>query len=115
MSNAETLSFLSAANPEYLADLYAKYQQSPGSVDKSWAVLFSGLGDDAKAIIAELQGASWRLSPEKLAAVLSTPSNLDDTTKPAGKKEGKAAAPAASVASVTDSLRAFLLIRSYQV
>ncbi len=114
MSQLETLSFLSAVNPNSLADLYAKYQQSPSSVDKSWATLFSGLGDDAKAIIAELQGASWRPSADKLAAVLSTPSNVDEAVKPAAKKDGKPA-PAASAASVNDSLRAFLLIRSYQV
>ena len=114
MSNTETLSFLSAANPSYLADLYAKYQQNPSSVDKSWATLFSNLGDDGKAIIAELRGASWRPSAEKIAAVLSTVSNEE---KPAVKKEGKpapAAAPAASAASVNDSLRALSLIRAYQ-
>ena len=114
MSNAETLSFLSAANPQYLANLYARYQQSPGSVDKSWATLFGNLGDEGKAIIAELQGASWRPSADKLAAVLSSTAN-EEKAAPAAKKEGKpAAAPAASAASVTDSLRALLLIRAYQ-
>jgi 2-oxoglutarate dehydrogenase E1 component len=114
MSNAETLSFLSAANPEYIADLYAKYQQSPGAVDNSWATLFSSLGDDGKAIIAELQGASWRPSPEKIAAVLSSTANEEKPAAPKGKPAPAAAAPAASAASVTDSLRALLLVRAYQ-
>jgi len=114
ISQLETLSFLSAANSGLYRRTLREISAEPASVDKSWAVLFSGLGDDAKAIIAELQGASWRPSSEKLAAVLSTPSNIDDAVKPSAKKEGKAA-PAASAASVTDSLRAFLLIRSYQV
>jgi 2-oxoglutarate dehydrogenase E1 component len=116
MPHPEALSFLSAANPAYIAELYAKYAQNPASVDESWSVLFSGLGDDAKQVIAELKGASWRPSADKLAAVLSTPANIDDIAKPA-KKEGKAV-PVSGVdahAVVSDSLRAFLLIRSYQV
>jgi 2-oxoglutarate dehydrogenase E1 component len=115
MSHAETLSFLSAANPEYIAGIYAKYAQNPASVDASWSVLFNGLGDDAKSIMAELQGASWKPSSEKLAAVLSTPANLDETAKVAPKKDQKPAAAADTKAVVADSLRAFLLIRSYQV
>jgi len=87
MSQLETLSFLSAANPDYIAALYEKYAQNPASVDESWAVLFSGLGDDAKAIMAELKGASWRPSAEKLAAMLSTPSNVDEAFKTAQKKK----------------------------
>jgi 2-oxoglutarate dehydrogenase E1 component len=111
--SAETLSFLSAANPEYIADLYAKYQQSPGSVDNSWATLFSSLDDDGKTIIAELKGASWRPSAAKIAAVLSSTAN-EEKAAPAVKKDAGKAAPAASAASVTDSLKAFQLIRSYQ-
>ncbi len=114
MSNAETLSFLSAADPDYIADLYAKYNRSPSSVDKSWAVLFGSLGDDAKEIVAELQGASWRPSQDKIAAVLSSAANKEEA-KPAAKKAAPAAPAGTSVASVSDSLRAYLLIRSYQV
>ncbi|MDE2337575.1 MAG: 2-oxoglutarate dehydrogenase E1 component, partial [Alphaproteobacteria bacterium] len=112
MSNAEALSFLSAADPDYIASLYARYSKSPSSVDRSWAVLFGGLGDDAKEIIAELQGASWRPSQDKIEAVLSSASNAA-AAKPAAKKS--APATGAPVASVSDSLRAYLLIRSYQV
>jgi len=111
--SVETLSFLSAANPDYIADLYAKYEQSPGSVDQSWATLFSGLGDDGKALIAELKGASWRPSPAKIAAVLSSTAN-EEKAAPAAKKDAGKAAPAASAASVTDSLKALQIIRAYQ-
>jgi len=125
MSHPETLSFLSAANPDYIAGIYAKYAQNPASVDASWLVLFGGLGDDAKLMMAELKGASWRPSPSTLAAVLSTPANIDElaaekgaaNVKTAPKKDLKAppAAAADTKAMVSDSLRAFLLIRSYQV
>ncbi|MEZ0226663.1 MAG: 2-oxoglutarate dehydrogenase E1 component [Alphaproteobacteria bacterium] len=117
MSQRDTLSFLTAAGPDYIAEMYAKFSQNPGSVDASWAELFGTLGDEGKLLINELKGASWTPQPEKLAAVLSTPANTDEAA-PAKKadKGGKPAAPAADArAVVSDSLRAFLLMRSYQV
>ncbi len=113
----DALSFLSAANPDYIADLYAKYSKNPSSVDASWADLFGGLGDEAKLMIAELQGASWTPAADKLAAVLSTPANVDDT-KPAAKKDDKKSVPPIAYdakSAAADSLKAFLIIRSYQV
>ncbi|MEZ0261529.1 MAG: 2-oxoglutarate dehydrogenase E1 component [Alphaproteobacteria bacterium] len=113
----DTLSFLTAAGSDYIAELYDKYTKNPGSIDASWADLFGSIGDEGKLLIEELRGASWTPAPEKLAAVLSTPANSDDA-KPAKKDEkgGKAApSPADSRAVVSDSLRAFLLMRSYQV
>ena len=91
MSKHDTLSFLSAANPDYIADLYAKYDANPSSVDGSWADLFSSLGGEAKSMIAELKGASWTPAPEKLAAVLSSAAN-EESAKPAAKKDDKKSA-----------------------
>ena len=109
MSKPDVLSFLSAANPDYISELHARYVKNPASVDESWSMLFDGLKDDTGK-----KGPSWMPAPEKLAAVLSTPANADEAAKPAAKKEVKEAKGEAS-ASVNDSLRAFLLIRSYQV
>jgi 2-oxoglutarate dehydrogenase E1 component len=117
MSQRDTLSFLTAAGPDYIAELYDRYSKNPGSVDASWADLFGTLGDEGKLLIQELKGASWSPQPEKLAAVLSTPANTDEAS-PAKKEDkgGKAASPTGDVrAAVSDSLRAFLLMRSYQV
>ncbi len=116
MSQRDALSFLTAAGPDYIAEQYARFAKNPGSVDASWADLFGSLGDEAKLLVNELSGASWTPAPEKLAAVLSTPANTDDA-KPAAKADkGAKAAPAVdSRAVVSDSLRAFLLMRSYQV
>ncbi len=114
MSQADALSFLSAANPEYIADLYGKYTQNPASIDESWAALFGGLGDEAKLLVAELKGASWRPKASTLAAVLSTAANSDEA-KPAPKKDAKAAPASDAKAAISDSLRALMLIRSYQV
>jgi len=119
MSQRDALSFLSAANPDYIADLYAKYAKNPGSIDASWSDLFTSLGDEAKLLVAELKGASWTPSADKIAAVLSsTPANTDPIAK-AKKDDKKPAAPGAVVgdakAAVTDAVRALLLIRSYRV
>ena len=52
-------SFLYGVNETYLAELYARYLKDPGSVDPSWAEIFESLGDDQKALLGELHGASW--------------------------------------------------------
>ncbi len=114
MAQRNALDFLSAANPDYIADVYAKYSQNPASVDSSWADLFGALGDDAKLLAAELKGASWTPAPEKIAAVLSSAANVE---KPEKKEErgGKSAVAADAKAAAVDSIRAYLLVRAYQV
>jgi len=119
MSQNDILGFLSSANADYIADVYAKYQKNPHGVDESWSVLFNGLGDEAKLLIAEFKGASWTPDPAKLSAVLSTPANTDDTAPKADKKSAKLA-PVAPVGAdvnqaVADAFKAFVLVRSWQV
>ncbi len=125
----DALSFLSAANPDYVADLFAKYKNNPASVDDSWVALFQGLEADAPQMASALKGASWKPAQEKLMAVMGTVANADDGLPTFVKKDdkkqksapeagGKSSAPAAGAdvsAQVKDSLRTFLLIRSYQV
>ncbi|MDD9900501.1 MAG: 2-oxoglutarate dehydrogenase E1 component [Alphaproteobacteria bacterium] len=110
----DALSFLSAANADYIAELYAKYQKDPASVDESWSSLFADLGPEAQALLAELEGASWRPAADKIAAVLSTPAN-EDATAPIVKKGGKPPMEKKAVEAGADSLRSYLLIRSHQV
>lgn len=117
----DALSFLSATNPEYLAELYGRYSKDPNSIDQSWADLFKALGEDATSLLAELKGASWRPSQDKITAVLNLPANDGDAPGKGGKdaKGGKvdkvtaaiAAAPNAQAAA--DSLRAFRLVRAF--
>lgn len=120
MSQRSALSFLSAVDGDYIAGLYEKFLQNPAAVDASWADLFKDMGAEGKELIAELKGASWTPSPEKLSAVLSTAANNEDAAKPAAKKGDKAAAPAAAAAAVDaravqDAIRAQMLIRGYRV
>lgn len=113
MSNAQALSFLSAANPDYIADLYTKYLGNPSSVDESWQELFGQLGEDAKLLARELKGASWTPAPDKLAAVLSTAANAEGAS---GAKEQKKQAAATGDArqAIADAVHALMLIRAYR-
>jgi 2-oxoglutarate dehydrogenase E1 component len=115
MSQRQALSFLSAADPDYIAGLYDQYVKNPSSVDPSWADLFGSLGDEARELVAELNGASWTPQADKLAAVLSTAANADDTAaKPAGKK-AKDAGSAVTAEDAKIAIRTLMLIRGYRV
>ena len=51
---------LNESNATYIAELYARYTESPTAVDQSWAEFFDGLQDDASALLAEMRGPSWQ-------------------------------------------------------
>ena len=58
-SYQEQISYLSGVNETYLAELYARYLNDPGSVDPSWADIFVDMGDDAAVLNDDMEGASW--------------------------------------------------------
>ena len=104
-------SFLTGANATFIAELYARYLQSPTSVDPSWAAFFAEMADDARAVLGELNGASW--SRERTQVI------GNGAAEPRAGN-GKAAAPAGAVdadalrATCTDSIQAVTLIRAYR-
>ena len=92
-------SFLQGANATYLAELYARYEEDPASLDPEWRAFFSSLDDHRDDVIAGARGPSW------------APSN------------GTALAPAAprgalsqreALAAAQDTLGARQLIRAYR-
>jgi 2-oxoglutarate dehydrogenase E1 component len=95
-------SAFSGANAVFLGDLYARWAADPGSVDPSFADLFSVLNDEARAVLEEATGASWAPRPRAFdggaTAVRPTPEAVPDNR-----------------ASIVQSLRALMLIRSYRV
>ena len=56
-------SAMTGANAAFLADLYARWVERPGSVDPSFDELFSALNDDARAVLTDASGASWAPRP----------------------------------------------------
>ncbi|MGH6876706.1 MAG: 2-oxoglutarate dehydrogenase E1 subunit family protein, partial [Rhizomicrobium sp.] len=58
----ETTSFLSGANAGFLDDLYARWRESPDSVDPSWRAFFAELGEQGPPARQTFAAAS-RLRP----------------------------------------------------
>ena len=52
-------SFLQGENATYLAELYARYQNHPFSVDAEWQSFFASLADNPDDIFADSRGPSW--------------------------------------------------------
>jgi len=119
-------SFLHGTNAAYVEDLYARYQDNPGSVDAEWRRFFAGLKDRRETVLAEHAGPSWK--PESLSingdgellAALT-----GDWSGTAQEVEGKIREKAAEggvelseqqiMRAVRDSVRALMLIRSHRV
>jgi hypothetical protein len=53
-------SFLYGGNAAYIEDLYARYQESPGSVGRRMAAFFGGLSEDGDLARKNARGASGR-------------------------------------------------------
>ena len=60
MASADT--FLSGANAQYVAELYARFTENPKTVDQTWQDYFSALDDEEREILVDLTGASWSAS-----------------------------------------------------
>ena len=54
---------MNGANAQFIAQMYAKWAASPGSVDADFAALFGALNDEARAILTDASGASWAPRP----------------------------------------------------
>jgi len=103
-------SFLASANSTFIAELYARYLEKPGSVDPEWKAFFEELADDAPEALKDLRGASW--SPRS-TSVIGTPTAAE-VMKTNGAPANGAAAPAISDAT-RDSIQALMIIRSHRV
>src|ERR1700685_3823915 len=52
-------SFLQGTNAAYIDDLYARFEQDPGSVDAEWQEFFTSLKDAPDDVRKNAEGASW--------------------------------------------------------
>jgi 2-oxoglutarate dehydrogenase E1 component len=119
-------SFLYGGNAAFIEDLYAKYQQDPGSVDEEWKSFFGSLNEDGDNVIASARGASWSRSdwpvPMNGELVSALDGNWQAYERELGSKiEGKAKAGGKSLSeqelrqATVDSVRALMMIRSYRI
>jgi 2-oxoglutarate dehydrogenase E1 component len=92
-------SFLQGANATYLAELHARYEADPASVDPDWRAFFASLDDDKDSVLAEARGPAW-------APVTETASL---PARPQGAVSDREA-----LAAARDTLAARMLIRNYR-
>jgi 2-oxoglutarate dehydrogenase E1 component len=93
-------SAFSGANAAFLADLYARWVENPGTVDPSFGELFGALNDESRSVLTDAVGASWAPRPAAFAEPEAAPAALSAE---------------AVRAAVLDSIRALMLIRAYRV
>src|SRR5438477_6485162 len=103
MAELNGTTFLSGANAEFIAELYARYLDDPAAVDPSWRRFFAEMADDAAAIRAERNGPPGARPLPPLVAPEAAPAASEPV-------DGTAVQQAA-----VDSIRALNLIRSYRV
>src|SRR6202000_1533941 len=119
-------SFLQGTNAAYIDDLYARYEQDPGSVDAEWQEFFKIHKDTPDDGRKNAEGASWGRHNWPLAPKDELTSALDGNwvqvekavgTKLAAKAQAKGAElSAAEVNQATrDSVRALMLLRAYRM
>ncbi|MBI1272871.1 MAG: 2-oxoglutarate dehydrogenase E1 component [Alphaproteobacteria bacterium] len=112
-------SFLTGANADFIADLYVRYLQNPGSVDASWAAFFADLKDDPASLNSERRGASWTPAApvEKTAANGQAAGNGQivamPTTVPVPQQG--TGAPEEVLTATRDSVRALMMVRAYRI
>jgi 2-oxoglutarate dehydrogenase E1 component len=105
-------SAFNGANAAFIADLYARWAQNPGSVDPSFADLFAALNDEARSVLTDATGASW--APRDYAfGDGEAPPRSAETSR---LVERRAPPSLDSVRAATiDSIRALMMIRVYRV
>ena len=92
-------SFLQGENATYLAELYARYQDDPFSVDPEWQSFFASLEDNPDDVFADSRGPSWARG---------------NGNTPARAAERVSAEPQGGVAVARDSIGLRMLIRAYR-
>jgi len=118
MSNQdlERNSFLSGPNGPFIADLYGRFLDDPGSVDSSWQGFFRELDEDARAVVQSLRGPSWTPRPRLEEGNGSTEATADSVAAVAeAVTTGGDIRPEDVRAATIDSIRALMLIRAFRV
>jgi 2-oxoglutarate dehydrogenase E1 component len=118
-------SFLYGANAAFVEDLYARWAESPGSVEPSWAAFFATLSDQADQVKRAAQDPTWTprqapsVRPEWLSAIDGQWPTVAPAVEAKMTKAIEAKAPGSSAeavrAATLDSLRAIMMIRAYRM
>ncbi len=118
--------FLYGGNATYIDELYARYEQDPGSVDPEWATLFADMNEDGALVEKNARGASWQKPnwpvPMNGELVSALDGNWAQVESAVGEKiRTKAQAKEAGISveevhqATRDSVRAIMMIRAYRM
>ncbi|MEM1401519.1 MAG: thiamine pyrophosphate-dependent enzyme, partial [Pseudomonadota bacterium] len=122
-------SFLFAQNAAFIANLFRQYEKDPSNIDPSWRTFFATMGDEARSVLGELDGASWSNGHDYLADIddsvaegflLEVPPEqpVVDPSMEHGRASAKIM-PGASEEDLRratlDSIQAIMMIRAYRV
>ena len=107
-------SFLYGANATFIAELYARYLADPNSVDASWASFFAEMADDARAVLGELNGASWARERSQVIGNGAAEARAGNGAAARAPAAGKPIDADALRSTCTDSIQAVTLIRAYR-
>ena len=66
MTELDPTQFLYSGNQVYVAELYERFLDDPGSVDINWQEFFADLHDDERNASSEIQGATWAPSDSSI-------------------------------------------------
>ncbi len=122
MTELDPAQFLYTGNQVYIAEMYERYLDDPGSVNLQWQEFFQDLEDDSSDMTAERVGASWTPSDAGvlgLGAMAPLSEQMTVGHVPQGDQLPAMAMQQVSGLKVReatlDSIRALMLIRAYRV
>ena len=107
------LTFLSAANATFIAEMNAAWRRDPSAVDRRWADYFerlNALGDTSAEID---QGPSWARNGSRIVGAVDPADSVNAVA--AGHAAGRHMNADDMRAATLDSLRAVMLIRAYRI
>ncbi|MBC7280850.1 2-oxoglutarate dehydrogenase E1 component [Hoeflea sp.] len=119
-------SFLYGGNAQYIEEMYARFQDNPGSVPAEWQSFFAELKDDPDQVRKSAAGASWKQANWPVQANGELVSALDGDwgaveKTVTGKLNGKAKAAGQPIdtadvmQAARDSVRAIMMIRAFRM
>ena len=100
-------SFLSGVNSDFIQEYYALYLENPKLLTKDWIEFFSGLNENDKNILQNIQGPSW--NPKKVRQIKIN----QHSTVEKEEEEDLEIGPVKQAS--TDSVEAIMLIRAYRI
>ena len=105
------LSFLSAANATFIAEMNSAWRQDPRSVDSRWAAYFNQL--DALGDIDGEARPSWGQTSSRIIGAVDPDSSVKAVAE--GHSGSQQVDAKTMRAATLDSLRAVMLIRAYRI